>query len=242
VSLLTLALVAGVGALIGAVGLGGFLMVPLLMLLEGASVRQGVVVAAVAFLASGIVSLLLWRRQPGAARETRGFLLAAAPGAVVGAFAVQAAMEGVLTAFIAIGFAVAGLAEWLEWPRQGRARNVGRPAAAGGGLVTGFASALTGTSGPMVAMPMLAWAGLALRERVALAQVAQIPIALGATLAFASFGEVPWTLAAGSSIALCAGLVGGALLARRVQARGLRRLAAVLMWGAAAFMVLKTQW
>jgi uncharacterized membrane protein YfcA len=76
---------------------------------------------------------------------------------------------------------------------------------------------------------------------VALAQVAQVPIALGATLAFASFGEVPWLLATGSSVALCVGLVGGALLARRVQARGLRRLAAVLMWCAAAFMILKVQ-
>lgn len=241
-SLLTIVLVAAVGALIGAVGLGGFLMVPLLMLLEGTSVRQGVVVAAVAFLASGVVSLLLWRRRSGDARETRSFLVAAVPGAVIGAFAVQAVMEGFLVGVIALGFVLAGIAEWLEWPRQGHERQVGGTAAAGGGLVTGFASALTGTSGPMVAMPMLAWAGLALRERVALAQVAQIPIALGATLAFASFGEVPWALAAGSSLALCAGLVGGALLARRVQARGLRRLAAVLMWGAAAFMVLKTTW
>ena len=241
-SLATIALVVAVGALIGAVGLGGFLMVPILMLLEGASVRQGVVIAAVAFLASGVVSLALWRRQPGAARERRSFLLAAAPGAVAGALAVQAAVEGVLAVLIAAGFLLAGLAEWLQWPRQMRERDVSRPAAAGGGLVTGFASALTGTSGPMVAMPMLAWAGLALRERVALAQVAQIPIALGATLAFASFGDVPWTLAAGSSLALCAGLVGGALLARRLEVRGLRRLAAVLMWCAAGFMLLTVQW
>jgi uncharacterized membrane protein YfcA len=242
VSLATIALVAAVGALIGAVGLGGFLMVPILILLEGASVRQGVVIAAVAFLASGVVSLALRRRQPGTARGRGGFLLAAAPGAVLGALAVQATVEGVLTVLIALGFTAAGIAEWLEWPRQGREREVASSAAAGGGLVTGFASALTGTSGPMVAMPMLAWAGLSLRDRVALAQVAQIPIALGATLAFASLGEVPWLLAAGSSAALCVGLLGGALLARRVQARGLRRLAAVLMWCAAIFMLLKASW
>jgi uncharacterized membrane protein YfcA len=242
VSVATLVLVAAIGALIGAVGLGGFMMVPVLMLLEGASVKQGVVIAAVAFLASGLVSLALWRREPGRGREQRNFLLAAAPGAVVGALAVQASVEGVLAAFIACGFAAAGLAEWLELPRQVRARPVGDAKAAGGGLVAGFASALTGTSGPMVAMPLLAAAGMALRERVALAQVAQIPIALGATIAFASFGDVPWKLAAGSSLALCVGLVAGARLTRRMEARGLRRLAAVLMWGAAVFMVVKTQW
>lgn len=241
-SLATVALIAAIGALIGAVGLGGFMMVPVLMVLEGASVKQGVVIAAVAFLASGVVSLALWRRQPGNGRQERNFLLACAPGAIVGALAVQATVEGVLAVLIALGFAAAGLAEWLELPRQARAREVGGAKAAGGGLVAGFASALTGTSGPMVAMPLLAWAGMALRDRVALAQVAQIPIALGATIAFASFGDVPWKLAAGSSLALCAGLVAGALLTRRMEARGLRRLAAVLMWCAATFMVVKTQW
>ena len=193
-SLTAILLVAAIGALIGAVGLGGFLMVPLLALMEGTSVREGIVVAAIAFLASGVVSWWLFRLPLDEARTERWFLLAAAPGAAT---------------------------------------------ASAGGLVTGFASALTGTSGPMVAMPLLSWAGRALRERVALAQVAQIPIALGATIAFASFGEVPWRLAAESSAALCVGLVLGARATRRLDTDLLRRLAAVLMWGAAAAMLLR---
>lgn len=241
-SVASILLIAAIGALIGAVGLGGFMMVPVLMFLEGTSVRQGVVIAAVAFLASGLVSLVLWRRRPDGSRERWSFLLAAAPGAVAGAIAVQATLEGVLAALIALGFAAAGLMEWLGLPRQGSGRDVGAAKAAAGGLVAGFVSALTGTSGPMVAMPLLAWAGMAFRERVALAQVAQIPIALGATIAFASFGEVPWKLAAGSSVALCAGLIAGAVLTRWKDPRGLRRLAAVLMWCAAGVMALKTSW
>ena len=53
-SLTAILLVVAIGALIGAVGLGGFLMVPLLALMEGTSVRQGIVVAAIAFLAAGV--------------------------------------------------------------------------------------------------------------------------------------------------------------------------------------------
>ena len=223
-SLTAILLVAAIGALIGAVGLGGFLMVPLLALMEGTSVREGIVVAAIAFLTSGVVSLLLFRRPLDEARTERWFLLAAAPGAVAGAVAVQAS---------------AGLAEWLRLPRQMPPRRVNIATASAGGLFTGFASALTGTSGPMVAMPLLSWTGRALRERVALAQVAQIPIALGATIAFASFGEVPWRLAAESSAALCVGLVLGARATRRLDTDLLRRLAAVLMWGAAAAMLLR---
>lgn len=237
---LTLALlVAAVGVLIGAVGLGGFLMVPLLTLFEAASVRQSVVVAALAFLASGVVSLMLFRRPVRNAGRERSFLLMAAPGAVAGAVLVQAMREDLLAAAIVLGFAAAGVAEWLHLPRNPRPRSVSPTVAAGGGLLTGFASALTGTSGPMVAMPLLSWAGMALRERVALGQIAQIPIALGATIAFTSLGDVPWRLAAECSAALCAGLVVGGLATRRFDTGLLRRLAAVLMWAAAAAMLVR---
>ena len=239
-SLLAALLVALIGALIGAVGLGGFLLVPLLMLLEGVSVRQGVVVAAIAFLASGVATLLLRRSSPREARGHAGFLLAAAPGAVLGSLAVRASGDTALGVLIALGFAAAGIAEWRLWPRPGPSREVPPALAAGGGAITGFASALTGTSGPMVAMPLLAWTGLGLHERVALAQVAQIPIALGATLAFAGFGEVPWRLAAACSAALCVGLAVGMRSARRVEPPLLRRLAAVLMIAAAAAMLVQS--
>lgn len=238
-SITAILLIAAIGALVGAVGLGGFLMVPLLTLLEGTSVRQGIVVAAIAFLASGLVSLWLFRRPFDEARTERWFLLAAAPGAVAGALAVQASREGVLSAVIVLAFAAAGLAEWLLLPRQVQPRSVGGATATAGGLITGFASAMTGTSGPMVAMPLLSWTGRALRDRVALAQIAQIPIALGATIAFASFGDVPWRLAAESSAALCVGLVLGARVTSMLDTDVLRRLAAVLMWGAAAAMLVR---
>ena len=233
-------LVAGIGLLIGSVGLGGFLMVPVLMFVEGATVRQAVVTAAVAFLASGLVSAALWRRDAeGDVRPYRTYFLAAAPGAMIGALVVDAIVDGVLTVVIATTFLAAGIAEWLGLPRMTRVRQVATGTAVAGGLATGFGSALTGTSGPMVAMPLLAWAGLPLRERITLGQVAQVPIALGATLVFAGFGDVPWPLAVASGVALCAGLVAGTLFTRRRGIAWLRRAAALLMIGAAFSMLAK---
>ncbi len=230
----TAVLVVGViGLLIGTVGLGGFLMVPALLLLEGATIRQAVIVAAIAFLASGLVSLARWWRRPAfALREHRAFLAGTAPGAVLGAMAVGAVMESVLAIVIAVAFACAGLAEWMGLPRTsgGSSR---KPAGAAIGGATGFASALTGTSGPMVAMPLLAWRGMSIRERIALAQIAQVPIALGATLAFLSFSEIPWRLALLSSAALCAGMLAGMRFTPLLGAHWLRRVAAVLMVAAA---------
>jgi uncharacterized membrane protein YfcA len=239
-SLAAALLVGGIGMLIGMVGLGGFLLVPVLMLMEGASVHDAVVSAAVAFLASGVVALVLWRRgAPDAKLPYRAFLAGAAPGAMLGALLVDALVDDLLVAVIATALVVAGIAEWLGLPRATQFRRVDTAAAAGGGLATGFGSALTGTSGPMVAMPLLAWVGTPLRARIALGQVAQVPVALGATLVFAGLGDVPWSLAGWSGAALCAGLVAGAQVAPRVELAWLRRFAAVLMLGAAVAILLR---
>lgn len=239
-SVLALVLVAAIGVMIGLIGLGGFLLVPVLVLLQGTSTREAVVVAAVAFLAGGVLSLAAWmRRAPGEVARHAPFLAATAPGAVVGAFVVGAVVDRALGIVIAVAFAVAAIAEWLGLPRTGTTRGLSGVRAVGGGVATGFGSAVTGTSGPMVAMPLLAWAGLAVGERVVIGQVAQVPIALGATLMFAGLGAIPWTLAGLCSAALCAGMLASRLLARRVPPTGLRRLSAVLMLAAAAAMLVR---
>jgi len=239
-TLTTALLVVAVGALIGLVGLGGFLLVPILVALEGASTRDAVMVAAVSFLCAGLLSLALWRRRaPGEAVTHAPFLLGTAPGAMLGAALAGVIVERALTLAIAVAFIVAAAIEWLGLPRGAAARPIRRTQAIGGGVLTGFASALTGTSGPMVAMPMLAWAGVPTRERIAIGQVAQVPIALGATITFAGVAVVPWTLAAWSSAALCIGMLASTQVARRIDVAGLRRLAALLMLGAAAALLMR---
>ena len=239
-TLTTALLVVAVGALIGLVGLGGFLLVPILVALEGASTRDAVMVAAVSFLCAGLLSLALWRRRaPGEAVTHAPFLLGTAPGAMLGAALAGVIVERALTLAIAVAFIVAAAIEWLGLPRGAAARPIRRTQAIGGGVLTGFASALTGTSGPMVAMPLLAWAGLPLRDRIAIGQVAQVPIALGATIMFAGLGAIPWTLAGLCSAALCAGMLASRLVARRVPAAGLRRLSALLLLAAAAAMLVR---
>jgi len=234
VSIVAAILVGAVGALIGAVGLGGFMLVPVLMYFEAASVREAIVVAALAFLVAGFVALAVHRLPGSDLRAHRGFLASAAPGAVVGAIVVDAIGERVLAVVVALAFACAAIAEWFGIPQERSERVPSPKRAVGIGAATGFGSALTGTSGPMVAMPLLGLAGMPTRERILLGQVAQIPIALGATLAFLSLGEIPWTLALWASGVLGAGVAAGALVTKNVSARWLRRIAAILMLGAAA--------
>lgn len=105
-----------------------------------------------------------------------------------------------------------------------------------GGSATGLASTLTGTSGPMAAIPILALLGVDVHRRVRIAQVAQIPIGVAALLTYATLQDVPWRLAAPCAVALGLGTLVGIRAVRRVPSARLRRTSAILMLLASAYM------
>jgi len=243
VTLLVALLLVCTGVLVGAVGIGGFLIVPILVLLTGIPANQAVVLAAICFMLLGIVAAGVRSRSADTpvVRYTP-FLIAAAVGALGGVLIVGALTSRVLTWVIAAAFAAAGLAEWMGWPSTVAARPISRTRGLVLGALTGAGSAVTGTSGPMVAMPLLANAGVPTRERIGIAQVAQLPIAATASIAFLSLGRVPWLLAVQVTLATAAGFVAGIFWARALPQRLLRRTAAVLMLLAAASMVGANVW
>ena len=226
------------GVLVGAVGIGGFLVVPILVLLAGVPADQAVIFAAISFVFLGVVALGLRARSDSAGLGGHAhFLLAAAVGALVGVLIVGALTTRALTWVIAVAFACAGVVEWLGRSTMSETRAIGRARSLVLGALTGAGSAITGTSGPMVAMPLLGYAGVSTRERIGLAQVAQLPIALTATAAFLSLRDVSWPFAAEVAVATAAGFAPGIFLARSLPQRLLSRTAALLMLLAAVSMV-----
>lgn len=233
----SLLLIGIIGVLVGAVGIGGFLLVPCLVLTAGVSVRGAVVVATLSFLVAGFVSLCAMHRERAERAPGIGaFLVFAAPGALIGALLVGVTAERLLGGFIAVAFAAAGVCEWIGLPRSrggGRLRVI---AGSIGGSATGLTSTLTGTSGPMAAIPILALLGVEVHRRVRIAQVAQIPIGVAALLTYATLADVPWKLAAQSAVALGLGTIIGIRAARHIPSGRLRRASAVLMLLASAYM------
>ena len=236
-SLLTLALIVAIGVAIGAVGIGGFLVVPVLVFVEGRPLRDAVMAATVSFVGAGLVSLVEILRRPGERpRGARAFVAASAPGAFVGAMLLRVIDATAIGVLITIAVGLAGIGELFRLPRPA-ARAAGALGGYVNGVVTGVASALTGTSGPMVAMPLLAFAGTPIRERIRIGQVAQLPIALTAAIVFGVAGDIGWTVALTSALALAAGVMGGMRVTPRVAPVALRRTAAVLMLATACSML-----
>ena len=96
------------------------------------------------------------------------------------------------------------------------------------GFIDGLGSAITGTSGPVILLPLVFMqGGWNVREAVGCSQVVQIPISLAATagnLVF-NFGAFDWLLLVCLAAPLPVGVAAGAALSKRLPAEKLKGLA-----------------
>jgi uncharacterized protein len=214
-----------IGFLIGIVGIGGVLLVPVLAEFGGYSQHDAVGLSLASFICLGIAGM--WMRLRGAAIEKNEWLLYCAmiPGAVAGAVALAYVPELLLRFIVALTVTATGL-----WTIFGRTAATPRePAASAPGLAltgafTGGASALTGTGGPLVLMPLLLARGVGAQEALGLAKAAQLPIALSATITRGMAGGIDLPFAAALSLVLIIGMVAGSLAALRARGNELRTI------------------
>lgn len=203
-----------IGALIGAIGIGGVLLTPWLTHVIGLPVRDAIVISSFAFIGTGAAALVISLRSLRSAPSVNWpLILATAPGALVGAWAL-AIIPGKLALVLLAALTIAVGTRSLLGRSAGRPDQQDPASVPGmplGGL-TGFASALTGTGGPMVLVPIMVWQGTPVRDAILLGQAVQLPIALTATAGNLYLGGVD--VAAGTAIGLM--LVPGAFLGQRL--------------------------
>ena len=98
------------------------------------------------------------------------------------------------------------------------------------GLVVGAGSALTGTGGPVVLLPLLLPLDWPTLDALALAQLLQLPLALGAVTSLLVQGTLPcWQLGGSLAAGLVPGALVGAAVAHRLPGTKLRGVVAVVL-------------
>jgi hypothetical protein len=225
-----------VGVAVGATGIGGVLLVPLLAYVLGIAVPTAIAVALWSYLWSGLVAVWLFARHGSIAwRPALWLSLTAAPAAYLGALAVALVPSRVLEGLIAAILVLAGL-NALRQPRvsTGATRALGAPALAALGGVTGFAAALTGAGGALILVPLLVALGEPVLLSIGLGQVIQLPIAAVATLANLWQGRIDLLLGSVLALGLSLGIAAGVPLAHKLPQAALRRLVALTMLAAGA--------
>jgi hypothetical protein len=169
-------------------------------------------------------------------------ILGVAPAALCGAVingALPAAVVGLMLTVLMACTGVHTLAT------SGRHRPVGRTGPPpivliGVGAVVGFGSALTGSSGPVLLVPIMLLFEVPMLQAVGTSQVVQVVVALVATGGYAFYGGVNFALGTAIGVTATVGVVGGAHIAHRLPALHLRRLAAAVLICAGVFTAVHT--
>lgn len=229
------ALVLLAGLAIGATSIGGVLVVPALTLVAGMPLPQAIAATSLGFLIVGGWTLrLLWAQRQALPPGLPVLLVAALAGAVLGAWLVPQVPAAWVRGWVGALALGSGVYGWVTAGRNadGRGRWPGAGTNAGLGLLVGAGSALSGTGGPVLLMPLLLLAGLPAAPSVRAALAVQVPIALASTATHGALGTLagpPLAVGVALGLLLTVGAGTGAALARRASPGGLRRGTAVVL-------------
>jgi uncharacterized protein len=230
VMLMSLGLLAGL--LIGAIGIGGVVLVPALVYLANVPVHAAIAAAMMSYILTGLVGTYVYARAKSIRWDMAGWLCAGAmPAALVGALAANSASAGLLEVLIGLLTASSGLHALLSHAKIPDDASASCSGVVLGivGITTGFASALSGTGGPLVLVPILLWLDVSVLTAVALSQVIQLPIALLATASNFYYGSLDVTLGGLLAVGVTLGAWAGAKVTHAVPRVALRNMVAVVL-------------
>ena len=228
---LLLVAISAVGVLIGSIGIGGVLLVPALKYLGGIPLHGAIPACVLSYIATGAVGAIIYSRH-GTISWSPAIKICAGglPGAYIGSFLLP-----YVPAFaLELGIAVLLLVSGVYALSRNKVQQEYKVKMRGGALIaigffTGMGSALTGTGGPMLLIPILTWCKLPVLTAIGLAQVIQIPISVMATLGNFAHGQVDLQLGLWLALVLTGGAVLGAKLAHILPVSFLHKLVAVLL-------------
>ena len=223
-----------VGTLIGAVGIGGVLLVPSLSLIADIGVHEAIPACMLSYLATGAVGVIVYTRHGSIQWPLVGWLcLGAIPAAYLGSVSLLSIPANVVMTLIAVLMIFAGGDALVKSFRQNETGSLNQSPGAlklvliGG--ITGFGSAITGTGGPLIVVPIILYLGLPVLTAVGLSQAIQIPIATFASIGNWEAGNLNFSLSLTIAAAMVVGSLAGATLVHRLPKEPIRKFVAALL-------------
>jgi len=224
----------GVGTLIGAVGIGGILLIPALTAFAGLPIHAAMATALFTFAFTGVTGTVMFQRRGSIDWViTRPVLVGAIFFAFVGAWVNSLTGPGALAIILAAIIIFAGvytLATWHGMPEpalHGR-RQAQQMLLLALGAIAGFGSGLTGVGGPALSVPLMVLFGFPALTSIGTSQVIQIVAAVSGTLGNLKYGTIDFGIAATVTLLEIAGVLLGARIVHAVDAGSLRKFVAVL--------------
>ena len=215
-----------VGFLIGAVGIGGILLVPALVALAGLTPHQASATALFTFLFTGVLGTILFQRRRSIDwRQTLAVCTSAVIFSYLGAMASAAVEETTLMRVIACLIIFAGVYVFVPGGKEQPARNqkFRLPLLLAIGIASGFGSGFSGAGGPLFSVPLMVASGFSPLSAIGTSQVLQIFSATSGTIANIRYGDIQWAMVTWIVVGELVGVFAGASLAHAVSANALKR-------------------
>ncbi len=240
------AVAAAVGFFIGAVGVGGILLIPALVLLGKLDIHQATATALFSFLFTGLLGTWLFQRRGSIDWK---MTLPVCTGAVVfsylGAMVNSMVGASALTLIIALTIVLAGA--YILLPARGSAARLrdGRSMPQqllllAVGAVSGFGSGVSGAGGPLFSVPMMLVLRFVPLAAIGTSQALQIVAAVFGTIGNLRYGSADFPTAAWITLFELGGVLLGARAAHAISVVALRRMAAGLCVVVGLFMLARS--
>jgi uncharacterized protein len=229
-----LAAALGIGMLIGAVGIGGVLLVPVLGLLAGLSVHEAMATALATFIATGVVGTYLFQRRGSI---DWGMTVPVCAGALLfgflGAYVNARTTAPTLTFLVAAVILFAGVYTLAHWRGMAKPVFADRKRAQtilllGVGAFSGFGAGLTGVGGPALSVPVMVLLGFPTLATIGVSQVIQILAAGSGTLGNLAYGTIHFDLLLPIMAVQVLGVVVGVYVVHAINVAVARRVVAVI--------------
>ena len=217
-----------VGLMIGTVGIGGVLLAPALTLLLGLDLQLAMATGMWSFLFTGVMGVYSYGRKGSIDWPTSGWLiLGIIPASLLGARTNVSLSPAILAGILAAVLLYSAINALIKrQTSNGEEIRIGAVWLIVIGVIIGFGSALTGTGGAVMLMPIFLLLNVPALKAVGVVQGIQLPIAIFASLGFILFGEVDFQLGTTVGVVQAVGVLIGAQVAHHVPAARLRQFAA----------------
>jgi len=215
-----------IGILTGAIGVGGFLIIPVLQFLGQLTAQDAVATALFCFLLAAAPGVFLSRRlfriDRVAVLVCVGALFAGYAGARLNYLLPPAVSRLILGCVLVVAAGFGFLRLRAQDAAAGPApEDDGRPGGIylGVGVTTGLLSGMTGVGGPVIAVPLLGVLRVHPGTILACAQLVTLVGSASATVGNIALGAVSYPLGIGVGIVLAIGLCIGLVIAKRLVGR-----------------------
>lgn len=224
----------GVGILIGAVGVGGILLIPALNFFAGLTVHVAMATALFTFIFTGVIGTVMFQKRGSVDwRVTIPVCIGGAAFGFAGAWANAHLQAPLLSLILSLLIVFAGV--YTLWGRGSDGRPIfhDRPksqqaALLAIGAVVGFGSGLTGVGGPALSVPIMVLLGFAPLTAIGTSQVIQILAAISGTIGNLRYGSIDFQVAGLATIVEIVGVGIGVHIAHIANSRQLRQFVGTL--------------